>query len=243
MARSAAWQCDKGYQSGISIFEVALMLLILAITAGVVLKGQELVFSARSKGLMAQTERARVAFLGFQDRFRALPGDYRYAPGNIAGVTYHGNGDGKIEWGSTPIGPNGVANEDEIVWNHLSKAGFYPGNLEYSPSDPTAAIPRNLFGGIQGIAFDNQYASSTATSSIRHSIKTGNQIPVQFLFEIDTKMDDGDGLTGAFRFSSYAYSGAAPVGPPSPSGCIDVAGRWQLAVSTTATNCGGAFLM
>jgi type II secretory pathway pseudopilin PulG len=229
---------------GISVLEIALMLLIVSLTTAAVFKGQDLVFSARTKSLMAQTEQARVAFLGFQDRFRALPGDYRDAPANIAGVTYHGNNNGVIEIGGTPTGPNGVANEDEIVWNHMSKAGFYPGVFEYLPANPAAAIPRNAFGGFVGFAVGNDYGSPGGPAqSVRHTIKTGNQIPVQYLAEMDLKIDDGNALRGSFQFSNYAYAGAAPVGPPSASGCADTSGNWRTAAATRPVNCGGATLM
>ena len=228
---------------GISALEIALILLIMTLTTTAVFKGQDLVFSARTKSLVAQTEQARVAFLGFQDRFRALPGDYRDAPANIAGVTYHGNSNGVIEIGGTPTGPNGVANEDEIVWNHMSKAGFYPGAYEYQPGNPAAAIPRNLFGGIVGFALGNDYGSPAGLQSLRHTIKTGNRIPVQYLAEMDLKVDDGNALRGTFQFSNYAYSGAAPVGPPSASACADASGNWNTVATTRPVNCGGATLM
>jgi hypothetical protein len=229
---------------GITVIEMALILMIIALTTAAAFKGQELVFSARSKSLIAQTEQARVAFLGFQDRFRVLPGDYRDAPATIPGVTYHGNNNGVIEIGATPVGPNGVANEDEIVWNHLSRAGFYPGSFDYQPSDPAAAIPKNPFGGILGIALGNDYGNPAGpTQSLRHTIKTGNQIPVQYLAEMDLKVDDGNALRGSFQFSNYAYSGAAPVGPPSASGCTDASGNWRTAAATRPVNCGGATIL
>lgn len=233
-----------GPSRGITVVEIALILLIVTLTGTAVFKGQELVFAARAKSLIAQSDRAKVAFFGFQDRFRALPGDYRDAPANIAGVTYHGNGNGRIEIGVAQIGPNAVANEDEIVWNHLSKAGFYPGSFDYQPGNPPAAVPRNAFGGIVGFSFSSDYGSPAGPpQSARHTIKTGNQIPVRYLYEMDLKVDDGNALRGSFQFSNYAYSGAQPVGPPSTTGCSDAAGNWRSGASSPPVNCGGATLM
>lgn len=233
-----------GSSLGITVVEIALILLIVTLTGTAVFKGQELVFAARAKSLIAQSDRAKVAFLGFQDRFRALPGDYRDAPANIAGVTYHGNGNGRIEIGVAQIGPNAVANEDEIVWNHLSKAGFYPGSFDYQPGNPSAAVPRNAFGGVAGISFSSDYGSPAGPAQpARHTIKTGNQIPVRYLAEMDQKVDDGNALRGSFQFSNYAYFGAQPVGPPSATGCSDAAGNWRSGASSPPTNCGGATLM
>jgi hypothetical protein len=231
-------------QRGISVVEIALMLLILALTLGVVFKGQEMIFGARSKAMISQTEQVKVAYLGFQDRFRALPGDYREAPTVIPGVVYHGDGSGRIDLFGTATGPNGVAEEDMLVWDHLSKAGFYPGSFPYQTSNPQGAIPKNIFGGYVALAFDLDYGNPAAPQPPkRHLVKTGNQVPVQFLAEMDLKIDDGNALRGGFQFSTHAYWGANPVGPPSAAGCADTAGNWRTAAATPPTNCGAASLM
>lgn len=232
------------HQRGISIVEIALMLLILALTLGVVFKGQEMIFGARSKAMISQTEQIKVAYLGFQDRFRALPGDSRDAPTVIPGVTYHGDGSGRIDLFGSATGPNGVAEEDMLVWDHLSKSGFYPGSFPYLPSNLQGAIPRNIFGGYAALSFDLDYGNPTSPQpSKRHLIKTGNQVPVRFLAEMDLKIDDGNALRGGFQFSTHAYWGANPVGPPSASGCADAAGNWRTTVASPPTNCGAASLM
>ena len=43
-----------------------------------VLKGQEMITSGKVKRIAGQLDEIRAAYLGFQDRFRALPGDYRW---------------------------------------------------------------------------------------------------------------------------------------------------------------------
>lgn len=224
--------------------EIAIMLMILALTVGVVFKGQELIFGARSKALLSQTEQVKVAFLGFQDRYRALPGDHRDAPAVIPGVIYHGDGSGYIEIFGTATGPNGVAEEDLLVWDHLTKAGYLPGSYPYQPSNQQASVPRNIFGGHIGLAFDNDYGDpASPPPSKRHLIKTGNQVPAQFLSEMDRKIDDGNALRGSFQFSTHAYWGAQPVGPPSANGCADTSGNWRTAASTPPVNCGAASLI
>ncbi|MEO8039283.1 MAG: hypothetical protein ABI794_10970 [Betaproteobacteria bacterium] len=229
---------------GVSLAEIALILVILSLTAGAVLKGQELIFSARAKAIIGQTEQARLGFLGFQDRFRGLPGDYRDAPSNIPRVLYNGNGDGRIESGVTPVGANGVADEDSIVWDHLSKAGFLSGSYDYSPGNPLAAIPRNIFGGCVGLLADNDYGDPSAPPPVsRHLIKTGSRIPVEYLAEMDTKIDDGNALKGGFQFSTDGYCSPAPLGPTSPAGCTDSGGNWRVGATPRPVNCGGASLL
>jgi hypothetical protein len=216
-------------QGGISVVEIALMLVILGLTVSVVFKGQEMIFGARSKAMISQTEQVKVAYLGFQDRFRALPGDYRDAPAVIPGVTKHGDGSGRIDLFGTATAPNGVAEEDMLVWDHLSKAGFFPGSYPYSASNLQGGVPRNVFGGYLGLAFDFDYGNPAS--------------PAPFLSEMDLKIDDGNALRGGFQFSTHAYWGAAPVGPPSATGCTDAAGNWRTAATTPPVNCGAASLM
>jgi hypothetical protein len=244
MSRCGYASGPTAQQCGISVVEIALMLVILGLTVSVVFKGQEMIFGARSKAMISQTEQVKVAYLGFQDRFRALPGDYRDAPAVIPGVTYRGDGSGRIDLFGTATPPNGVAEEDMLVWDHLSKAGFFPGSYPYSPSNLQGGVPKNVFGGYLGLAFDFDYGNPASPAPPRrHLVKTGNQVPVQFLAEMDLKIDDGNAVRGSFQFSTHAYWGAAPVGPPSTSGCTDASGNWRTAATTPPVNCGAASLM
>ena len=73
----------RGCNSGFTLIEVAIVLVILGLLVGGVLKGQELIAGARVHNLIAQQTGIKVAFFGFQDRYRALAGDYRFATQNI----------------------------------------------------------------------------------------------------------------------------------------------------------------
>jgi hypothetical protein len=78
----------------------------------------------------------------------------------------------------------------------------------------------------------------------RHNLKTGNQIPVSFLQEIDTKVDDGLPNAGFFRFSAFAAGDASPVaGAAAAPNCTNGGGQnavWNATNGTT--NCGAASL-
>jgi prepilin-type N-terminal cleavage/methylation domain-containing protein len=68
-------------QAGFTLIEIAIVLVIIGLLLGGVLKGEELITSARVRNLISQQDGVKAAFYGFQDRFRALPGDY---PGAVA---------------------------------------------------------------------------------------------------------------------------------------------------------------
>ena len=68
---------------GLTLVEAAVVLVMLGLLVQVVLQGRELVQNARVRDIIAQQGAAESAFLAFQDRFRALPGDYPNASTNI----------------------------------------------------------------------------------------------------------------------------------------------------------------
>jgi hypothetical protein len=173
----------------------------------------------------------------------ALPGDYPDARANIERVQYTGNGNGRVESHSAPNAPTGVAAEDILAWDHLSKAHFIQGAYEFNAIPSAANLPRNRYGGFMDFAYDAAYAAASGTPSQQHTLKTGNQIPVELLAQMDQKVDDGDALTGNFRFSDYARSGSIPTAPGGAGACVNASGHWDTTAAALSMNCGGASLL
>ena len=71
-------------QKGFTLIEIAIVLVIIGLLLGGVLKGQELITSARVRNLISQQDGIKAAFFGFQDRFRAMPGDMPTANEDLA---------------------------------------------------------------------------------------------------------------------------------------------------------------
>lgn len=234
-------------QRGFTLIEIAIVLVIIGLLLGGVLKGQELITSARVRNLISQQDGVKAAFFGFQDRFRALPGDYLQATVNIANVAAtgacnngNGNGNGRIV--------TTEANEDILAWEHLSRAGFLAGTFTCAAAPATGTTnPTNPYTVPIQIAWDGIYGVASGGVA-RHNVKTGNQIPVDLLAEIDRKIDDGLPYTGTFQFSVYALAnpptevagGGGGVGTPP---CIVPAAgatpaAWNIAGGSV--NCGAA---
>ena len=212
-------------QSGFTLIEIAIVLVIIGLLLGGILKGQELITSARVRNIIAQLDGAKAAFFGFQDRYRALPGDFTAATTQITGATQNGNGDGQI------TGTEAIA-----VWDHLSHAGFINGTYVYNATESAATTPTNPYGGRLQIINDAVYADA-GTPTMRLNLKTGPQIPVNILAEIDRKIDDGNALRGNMRFSAYAGGGTAPT----PGNCYNTTtGEWL--AGNGEANCGAAIL-
>jgi len=222
---------------GFTLIEIAIVLVIIGLLIGGVLKGQELITSARVRNLIAQQDGIKAAFFGFQDRYRALPGDYAAASVNINCTTpcADGDGDGLI------LEPNlsGVY-ESIIAWHHLSAAGFLNGSYSASSTVTTpptdANTPKNSFGTFLQLIYDGAYGDPGASHPKKHNLKTGNQVSVEIIAEADRKIDDGRPTTGVFQFSEYEPTGT---GNPQFANCTQ-GGSWN--ISGGEGNCGGASL-
>ncbi len=235
-------------QTGFTLIEIAIVLVIIGLLLGGVLKGQELIQSARVRNLASTQDGIKAAFFGFQDRFRALPGDYlgALAVANISGVvaavpgcavvTGGGNGDGQIATGGESI----------IAWEHLSRAGFITGS--YVCAGTTAATtnsPTNVYNSYVQLVYDDVYGVTGAAT--RHNVKTGASIPVAIIAELDRKIDDGLPMAGSFQYSTYTSVGTPPATPAAslvaPNCVSDVTPTAVWNAGNGTTNCGGASLL
>ena len=241
-------------QSGFTLIEIAIVLVIIGLLLGGVLKGQELITSARVRNLIAQQDGIKAAFFGFQDRFRAYPGDYASAYNTLkcpsGSSCLNGNGNGIIESNATPATINSVASEvhEEILaWMHLASAGFLNGSYAMTAGDTIFNDnnnPKNPYNIYLQIIYDNVYSDTSATPPPKHNLKTGSQVPVEIISEVDRKIDDGNALRGGFRYS--LYQGNAPAAPLAPNAthstgvCTSDQGIWYIPYGDT--NCGGASL-
>jgi prepilin-type N-terminal cleavage/methylation domain-containing protein len=225
-------------QKGFTLIEIAIVLVIIGLLLGGVLKGQELITSARVRNLISQQDGVKAAFFGFLDRYRAYPGDYSQAVANIPGCAgcQNGNNNGQI----TALGVAGATNHEQIVvWEHLSRAGFINGSYTYAAAESTTSAPTNPYGRYLQMIYDNIYDGTPTT---RHNLKTGNQIPSDILAEVDRKIDDGVANGGSFRFSAYSGDSAGGGTAPAPLTCYNAAAPFNWISANPDPNCGGTSL-
>lgn len=263
MQRSASGRARPRYpaptlrlstQRGFSLLELAIVLVVIALLLGGVLRGQELIVSARVRHVTAQQEGIKSAFYGFVDRYRALPGDLATASQVLrcpsGAACLNGNGNGIVEDAATPISTGGVLSEPAeslLTWMHLTSAGFLNGEYRMSAGETVATdfnTPRNAYNIHLHIGYNAEFYDPSGAPA-RHNLKTGAQIPVEIIAEVDRKIDDGNGARGGFRYSAYVGNAPSAPQPPLPSyapgQCMTTNGVWQIAEGES--NCGGASLL
>ena len=182
----------KPQQSGFTLVEIAIVLVIIGLLLGGVLKGQELINSARAKSIVNDLRNTATMVTAYQDRFRALPGDDAAASSHLQNTTSaeNGNGNGTIEGN---FDSSTITDESSKLWAHLRRANLASG-------DATLANdwqPRNSDGGRIGVT-----SSAPATGMYGRLFVCQAAVSGRVALQVDTTMDDGNPATGSVRFGS-----------------------------------------
>lgn len=185
-------------QRGFTLIEIAIVLVIIGLLLGGVLKGQELINSAKVKNLAQDFRGVSAAIYAYQDRFRATPGDDRAANTHLNGATTAttpaaaGIGNARLNGAF-----NSTTNTDEtfLVWQHLRLAGLITGTPTLAATD---YIPRNAEGGIIGVTGD-PVLTAPVNAYPGNFFICSRGIQGRYVRQIDTQIDDGNTITGSIR--------------------------------------------
>lgn len=142
-------------QAGFTLVEIAIVLVIVGLLLAGVLKGQELIENSRIKAIANDMRAVQAATTGYQDRYRAIPGDETVAAMAARGwaasaAAGGGNGNGALLIPAANAFVN--TGESRPFWRALRASLLIAG-------DPVGAagavgLPRHSGGGLMAVVSD-----------------------------------------------------------------------------------------
>lgn len=223
----------KRNQSGFTLIEIAIVLVIIGLLLGGVLKGQELINSAKVKNLANDFRTIPVFIYGYQDKFRAIPGDDGAAASHVANATSPVTGGGQtVNNGVIEGAWDTVTATDEsmLFWQHVRLAGLAAG------ATAGDMLPTNSVNGVIGIT--NSGANNPDPAAVGVEI-TGSYILCssgilgKFAKQLEIQLDNDNRTTGSLR--AYNTNNARPSTLSAPT----LAATGALVDSGTYTVCMG----
>jgi len=201
----------KRNQTGFTLVEIAIVLVIIGLLLGGILKGQEMITQAKIKNAITDYSGISAAYFGYQDRYRATPGDDAQATRwttPTAAVPGDGNRVLSGAYNPSPACPTtpvaGTTPESCLWWDHLRRSGFVSGS--------GAMNPNNAFNGVLGAQTgDGATPPAAVLGGITNLILCSSNLPDKVAIALDVQMDDGLVATGAVR---GIEGNAAPTNTP-----------------------------
>jgi prepilin-type N-terminal cleavage/methylation domain-containing protein len=220
--------------TGFSLLELSIVLVIIGLLAGGVMVGQDLARQAELRSVTTDVQKIVISINAFRNKYSSYPGDMPNAtaywgsatcPGDFSTpgtgtTTCNGNNDGIIN------GSSAANIERYRFWQHLSNAGLLEGQYTGVPSSASHTsltvgqnVPRLKANvGLQ-IYFFTDLTSNFSKPGIRHSLMLFNQgsaaiasgqaaFSTEEAFALDTKTDDGLPGMGILLSPSSAYTSA-----------------------------------
>jgi prepilin-type N-terminal cleavage/methylation domain-containing protein len=189
----------KTRQTGFTLVEIAIVLVIIGLLLGGILKGQEMITQAKIKNVINDFNGITAAVYSYQDRYKALPGDDLNAAtrwsGGVSGdgngvFNTVGNATTYCKYNDAPATPTGNTDECSLFWWDLRLSGFVAGTTD---ANATSSVqqPNNAANGITGV--------QTIGMGFTGNIVCSSNLPDKIAIAVDTQMDDATSSSGQIR--------------------------------------------
>lgn len=176
-------------QSGFTLIEIAIVLVIIGLLLGGILKGQELITQGRIRNVSNDFQSVTAAINLYQDRYRTLPGDDAGAAARWT-TTAGGDGDGVFDGTYNATCAATATTESCLFWHHLRLAGLVGG----ATTDRSQAV--NATQGRTGV--------QNGGLGLVGPVVCSNNLPAKIAQALDAQFDDGDARTGTVRGETIA---------------------------------------
>lgn len=178
-------------QSGFTLVEIAIVLVIIGLLMGGALKGHSMIENAKVKALAAEMQAVFTMVHAYRDAFNAIPGDDADASAHMPGAaeSLFAN-DGAINGFGNWAGENMImqTRESTMFWHHVRLAGLATGNK-------SRGFANNVVGGRLGIT-SNENRPNNPDGVLGSYYVCSSWIPGTMARSLDLALDDGNGTTG-----------------------------------------------
>ncbi len=227
---------NRNEQSGFTLTELSIVLVVIALIIGALLTGQTLIRNGKIRAVISEVEKYTAAVNTFEQAYQCLPGDCQNATTVLDSTTYatlaNGDGNGHIE----DIDVGWTLLEGEQAWFQLYVAkmieGTFSANSWYQCYLGTAGAYDNMGPSkLDNIGYFFHYFDNTglgakdfiglamsdqvecAAGNIFTAVYTGGITP-ELARAIDLKMDDGFSSLGKVNanFATPTYSTCVDAG-------------------------------
>lgn len=206
-------------QAGLTLVEMAIVLIVIALLISAIFVGQELVLQARVKSATADFSGVTAMYHAYRDRYRAAPGDDAGAAVRWPGAV-SGNGDGVVAGAYNNV-PCAATVESCSWWDHLRRAGLLSGSGTVQPFNAANGI-LGVQTGDGGTPPGPVLGGPLGAGGLVGLLLCSSNLPEKIAAAVDLQMDDGVRTTGAMR------------------GMLQSAPNPPTAVDATAPGAGGA---
>lgn len=194
-------------QSGFTLVELAIVLVIIGLIVGGVLAGQDLIKAAEQRAAVGQIEKLDTVVNAFRGKYNGIPGDVQ----NPATFGFTLPGATTTQGNGTLDTPNGLDGEPAVFFAHLATASLINESITRNQAQATTTtmstsigdyapisklgkgihVTAQSGGGVNYYMLDNSSIAATGVITPGYSAMS----PI-VAFNMDSKLDDGIPTTG-----------------------------------------------